>query len=244
MKIAKYTEVRSTITALTGLKIGGTKETAGIGETDNPIIRHPITRLPYIPGSSLKGKLCSLLELKYSQNTQNSGNPCDCAECDICALFGSGIKRNKTAESLLQKLGPTRLVFRDALLNVESRDELKELPGAFVEVKSEIAMNRKTGATKTGSLRQQERVPEGTSFDFDFTLRLFDEDLKKDGNNPSRAEIYLDLLAEGFEMLEKDYLGGCGTRGYGRVEISSCEDEPRPLHEYLRDPQIRKQILS
>ncbi len=239
MKIKKHFEVRSTITALTGLKIGGTKETAGIGETDNPIIRHPITRLPYIPGSSLKGKLRSLLELKYSEKSQQTGNPCDCTICDICALFGSGIKRSKDAEKKLSELGPSRLIFRDAPLNVESREELKELPGVFVEVKSEIAMDRKTGSTKTGSLRQQERVPEGTSFDFDFTLRLFEEDFKEE-----RAKKYLDLLADGFEMLEKDYLGGCGTRGYGRVEVSSCEDSPRPLHEYLRDKEIRRQILS
>jgi CRISPR-associated protein Csm3 len=239
MKIKKHAEVRGTITALTGLKIGGTKETAGVGETDNPIIRHPITRLPYIPGSSLKGKLRSLLELKHSHRTQSTGSPCDCTECEICALFGSAIRRNREAESKLQGLGPSRLIFRDAPLNLTSRDELKELPGAFVEVKSEIAMDRKTGGTKTGSLRQQERVPEGTSFDFDLTLRLFDEDFSR-----NRAEKYLDLLAEGFEMLEKDYLGGCGTRGYGRVQISSDEENPRAMHEYLRDPEIRRQILS
>jgi len=242
MKIIKHAEITGTITCLTGLKIGGTKESAGIGETDNPIIRHPITRLPYIPGSSLKGKLRSLLELKHSPQAQASGKPCECSECDICALFGSGTQqrgRREEAEKLAS-LGPTRLVFRDAMLTEESQKELQEaLPGAFVEVKTEIAMDRRTGATKQGSLRQQERIPENTSFDFAFTLRLFEEDFKS-----KHSENYLNMLAEGLEMLEKDYLGGCGTRGYGQVKLSSLEDPPRSLHKYLSDPAVRKEILA
>lgn len=240
MKIRKHVEITGVLTARTGLKIGGTKEGAGIGETDNPILRHPITRLPYVPGSSLKGKIRSLLEAKHSPQTQRSGRPCDCSECDVCALFGSAVQNRREADQKLRDLGPTRLIFRDAMLNSDYEDEVREaLPGSYVEVKTEIAMDRSTGATKQGSLRQQERIPEGASFDLNITLRLFEEDFKM-----GRAEKYLNLLAEGFEMLEKDYLGGCGTRGYGQVMITADQDGTPPLAQVLRDSKFRQEILA
>jgi CRISPR-associated protein Csm3 len=40
----------------TGLHIGGSKEELEIGGTDAPVIIDPETRIPVIPGSSLKGK--------------------------------------------------------------------------------------------------------------------------------------------------------------------------------------------
>ena len=209
MKLKEIIEVQGTIKCLTGLRIGGTKDTTGIGETDNPIIRHPITRLPYIPGSSLKGKTRSLLEMRYSARAQETGRPCDCGRCFICSLYGTG---NATRSE-----EPTRLIFRDALLKEPWEERLKEsLPGSFVEVKTEIAMDRKRGKTQQGSLREQERIPEGVEFEFDMTIRMFEED------EPKRRE-YFDRLAEAFEMLEKDYLGGCGTRGYGQVEVNGAD---------------------
>lgn len=219
MKLKEYAGIKGKIICKTGLRIGGTVETVGIGETDNPIIRHPVSRRPYIPGSSLKGKLRSLLEIKYSPRTQETGRPCDCAECEICALFGCGDPR-KGKE-------PTRLIFRDALLTKESAESLNDaLPGSFVEVKTEIAMDRKKGSTRTGSLRQQERVPEGTEFHFTISVRMFEED---EGDR----RLYFDRLGEAFEMLEKDYLGGSGTRGYGQVVVTT-EDGQTPIADYIR----------
>ena len=219
MKLKDYAEIRGKITCKTGLRIGGTVETVGIGETDNPIIRHPITRMPYIPGSSLKGKLRSLLETKYSSRTQETGEPCDCASCEICSLFGCG----KSAKGK----GPTRLIFRDAALTEKSAQLLSDaLPGSFAEVKKEIAMDRNKGSTRTGSLREQERVPEGTEFDFSISVRMFEED-------ESGRSLYFDRLAEAFEMLEKDYLGGSGTRGYGQVLVTT-EDGQTPIANHIR----------
>ena len=84
-------ELRGTLKVLgSGLRIGGSKDNPEIGETDSPIIRHPITRLPYVPGSSVKGKIRSLLESKYCQETQRSGKPCGCGCCLGCQLFGCG----------------------------------------------------------------------------------------------------------------------------------------------------------
>jgi CRISPR-associated protein Csm3 len=220
MKLKEYIEVQGMIVLKEGLRVGGTKEAVGIGETDNPIIRHPITRKPYIPGSSIKGKVRSLLEQKYSENSQRTGRPCDCGSCFICSLFGCGTA-SKGNE-------PSRLIFRDANLTSESEKELEEaLPGSFVEVKTEIAMDRNKGRTFTGSLRQQERIPAGAKFDFSFTFRLFEED------NAKRKE-YFGKLSEAFEMMEKDYLGGGGTRGYGQVEFLT-RDMGKHMFEHLRN---------
>lgn len=219
MKLKEYIEIQGTILLKEGLRVGGTKEAVGIGETDNPIIRHPITRNPYIPGSSIKGKIRSLLEQKYSEVSQRTGRPCDCASCFICSLFGCG-NPSKGNE-------PSRLIFRDANLVDESEKELKEaLPGSLAEVKTEIAMDRNKGRTITGSLRQQERIPAGAKFNFSFTVRLFEED------NAKRKE-YFGKLSEAFEMMEKDYLGGAGTRGYGQVEFLT-KDLSKHMFDYLR----------
>ena len=219
MKLKEHVEVKGVIVLKEGLRVGGTKESVGIGETDNPIIRHPVTRRPYLPGSSIKGKIRSLLEQKYSIRSQETGRPCDCGNCFVCSLFGCG---STTATN-----EPSRLIFRDAQLSPESEQELNEtLPGSFAEVKTEIAMDRNKGKTVTGSLRQQERIPAGAKFDFSFTVRLFEED------NARRAD-YFKKLSEAFEMIEKEYLGGSGTRGYGQVDMMTA-DLSKHMSEHLK----------
>lgn len=105
-KMAAIEEFRGTLVVLgSGLRIGGEKASVGIGEKDNPIIRHPITNWPYVPGSSIKGKIRSLLESRHSPKTPTTGKPCTCGECLVCQLFGCGSHDN------LQS--PSRLVFRD-----------------------------------------------------------------------------------------------------------------------------------
>lgn len=198
-----------------GLRIGGSKESAGIGETDNPIIRHPITHLPYVPGSSVKGKIRSLLESKYSIDSQNTGKPCTCGTCFICELFGCG--------SAKKILTPTRIVFRD----LQPTDGTKKVwadSGEDSEVKTEVMINRKTGAAYPGALSSTERIPAGSEFDFAFSLRLFEGDDLKD---------YYGKLAEGFELLEKHYLGGSGSRGYGQVQITTTDGVP--MQQHLRE---------
>lgn len=213
MKLAEYVDVSGVIHCKTGLHIGVTKGSQGIGETDNPIIRHPINRLPYIPGSSLKGKTRCLLEVKHELS--NNGRPCECGHCTICNLYGS-----------FHNELPTRLIFRDASLTKESKDQLeKALPGYYAETKTEIIMDRKTGRVGQFGPRDMERVPQGTEFDFNLVIRMFEGD--------NRREFFT-YLAEAFEMLEKDYLGGSGTRGYGQVKITYA-DTDTPLHQYFRE---------
>jgi len=199
-----------------GLRIGGAKDVVGIGETDNPIIRHPITRLPYVPGSSVKGKVRSLLESRYCPDSQKSGKPCGCGVCAVCALFGSG--DSKTLQS------PTRLTFRDSQPTERTKTWWEE-GGATSEVKTEVLIDRNKGIAygRIGP-RTMERIPAGSDFDFSFSMRVFEGD--------DLAKFY-ELVAEGFELLSKHYLGGSGSRGYGEVLIVDADG--RPMHEVLRE---------
>jgi CRISPR-associated protein Csm3 len=198
-----------------GLRIGGSKESTGIGETDNPIIRHPISKLPYVPGSSVKGKVRSLLESKYCEDTQKSGLPCRCGTCLVCQLFGCGESRAIKS--------PSRLVFRDCQPTEETRQTWEEA-GTTSEIKTEVLIDRNKGLSyKHIGPRTMERIPAGSSFDLAFSLRYFEGD--------SLSE-YLSFLCEGFELLEKHYLGGSGSRGYGEVAVVA--EDGTPMAEYLR----------
>ena len=120
MKLEKVIVITGQIECQTGLHIGGSEETIEIGGIDNPVIKHPVTKEPYIPGSSLKGKMRSQME-KLEGKVQPNGEPCNCAESDclVCRVFGPH-KRSS------HNLGPTRMLIRDAMMNEETREEMKK----------------------------------------------------------------------------------------------------------------------
>jgi len=216
MKMTAINELRGVLKVLgSGLRIGGSKDVVGIGETDNPIIRHPVNHRPYVPGSSVKGKVRSLLELRYCQDTQRTGLPCKCGECLVCQLFGSGDSRSIQS--------PSRLVFRDCQATVETLQVWEEA-GVDSEVKTEVLIDRNKGLSygRIGP-RTMERIPAFSDFSFCFSVRLFEGDPVAD---------YYQFLAEGFELLSKHYLGGSGSRGYGEVRIDA--EDGTPMHELLR----------
>jgi len=234
MKFVKNMTFQGSILCRTNLHIGGTKESAEFGEIDNPIIRNPLSYLPYIPGSSLKGKMRSLLERIYSPQTQKYGFPCYCGSCAICVLFGKGLTRDKNDNDTPKRneTGPTRLIFRDALLSRDySKEQLSTLLNPDECVKTEVVMDRnKNTVSKIGGPRPVEFVPEGVKFDFEVVLQVFQED-------EENLHDYLEIIAEGFKLLEDNYLGGCGSRGYGKVEVHHIDDkgETKPMHEYLHE---------
>ncbi|MDD2490042.1 MAG: type III-A CRISPR-associated RAMP protein Csm3 [Phycisphaerae bacterium] len=201
MKLINTKKIEGVITIETGLHIGGAKNSLDIGGLDTPVIKTP-AGVPYIPGSSLKGKIRSLLALSEG-----------CADIKeeselLKKMFGyTGDNNNdKTAQK-------TRLIFRDAHLD---KDHFKnEFDGAvletpFTESKYENTIDRTTGKTKGGGLRQLERVPVGAQFNFEVIINAFD------GDDPQEME---DELHKGLKMLEDNYLGGSGTRGYGKVKL-------------------------
>lgn len=198
---------------LTGLHVGGNRDSLVIGGHDLPVARDPATRLPIVPGSSLKGRMRSLLEtLRGRRREEGGGNAGDGGPDPIDLLFG----RRADGHSF----GPTRLLVRDALPVEESGDAARsekstldwwrmlETDGLGTEVKAENAVNRVTGSA---SPRHVERVLKGSRFRLEFVLSLFDV-------LPDEERLVGDLLTA-LTLLEDTYLGGHGSRGYGRVEV-------------------------
>jgi CRISPR-associated protein Csm3 len=212
LRLVKHARIRARLRCVTGLRIGGSKDDIEVGASDNPIIRHPLTKLPYIPGSSIKGKLRSTLEYREGKVGQN-GNPCGCGQedCLVCTIFGPHFNTRHS-------LGPTRILVRDAVLTEESRQDLfrlQEQEGLlFAESKTENMIDRRSG--RATNPRTQERVPAGTVFALNISLRIFASD---------DEDKLVAFVKGGLEMLEDEYLGGSGSRGYGQVKLEDLEIE-------------------
>lgn len=191
-------EISGTLEVVTGMHIGGSSAFSAIGAVDSPVIKDTRTNQPMIPGSSLKGKMRSLLAKRY--NEFKAEKPDDDAEC-LTDLFGSAKKG---------QVKTSRLLFTDMFL--ENMDELKRagLTGA-TEVKFENSISR---ATAVANPRQIERVVRGAVFPLQLIYEVEDEE---------KMISDFKILKEGFELLEYDYLGGNGSRGYGRVKIADLE---------------------
>jgi CRISPR-associated protein Csm3 len=210
LELKKYCLLEAKLVCKSGLKIGGTEAAMSIGGAENPVIKDPGGK-PYIPGSSLKGKLRSILEYRYKK-VDDRGNPCGCgrADCPVCFMFGPHRNTN-------HDLGPSRIIVRDAYLSDSSQkvwDDARKEGKEFTETKTETMINRRTGIAAGGSLRTQERVPAGTEFMLNINLRVFDND---DVINMKK------LVEEALSYLQKDTLGGSGTRGYGWVEVKDLK---------------------
>lgn len=203
-KLIKKIELHYELELLTGLHIGAGKDNVEIGGIDNPVIRTKLKEnQPYIPGSSLKGKLRSLLEI--SKGVDIGGDK------EINKLFGSQDE-------------PTRLIVRDAYLS--NADVLKnaDLDMPYTEAKYENAINRKTGTAKDP--RQTERVPAGAKFLVQFVINVYEND---------NSNQLLSLLHKAIQLLEKDYLGGSGTRGYGHVKLTLLNEETFDVQSKLSE---------
>lgn len=218
LRLENFKVIKGLIKCETGLHIGGTAETIEIGGLDKPIIKDSITDLPYIPGSSIKGKMRSLLEWKYG-NFQENGDvhkydekKCK-KDCPICRIFGTSAEE--------AKIGPARLIVRDAHLTEGSRKELEKLRQkkglVYAEQKTENSINRLTARANP---RTQERVPAGTEFEFEMVYRIFDLDDDKGVKDRELFEVVKDAIG----LLQMDALGGSGSRGYGKVTFDIKEN--------------------
>ncbi len=212
MKLTNIVEIKAKLVLQTGLHIGAGDSEMHIGGIDNSVIKHPMTQSPYIPGSSLKGKIRTLLEWR-SGAVQSaplslkdiSKNPEEVK--NILRLFGiSGDTKNSEQE--VAEIGVSRLAFWDCALNEAWENEIRDDNQLLTEAKSENTIDRITSTA--GNPRQTERVPAGAEFDFKLTLRQFEGD---------KPEL-LDLVLKGLKLLELDSLGGSGSRGYGKVKFT------------------------
>ena len=215
MQLVKVYRVTGKLLAKTGLRIGAERGVVEIGGMDNPVVRNPLTDEPYIPGSSLKGKMRSLMEwalgLVDQENDQNkSAHQCNEPDCKVCRVFGSAANRQ------VPERGPTRLLVRDAFLTKESRDALLRMSEAkgllYTEEKQEVFIPRLGGDANP---RTTERVPAGAEFEFELVYKVYDM-----GDGGELDERYFkEVVEKALELLELDALGGHTSRGYGKVEL-------------------------
>ena len=218
--------LKGTIKALTGLHIGGNSGELDIGGIDNPIIRNAFNRQPYIPGSSLRGKMRGLLDRHFGNelnqkigkdvSIHESKTPDEYNKSPVCQVFGvapQGALRGKTL--------PTRVIVRDTFLTPEAIEALDraDTDTDFTEIKTEVAIDRITSAAAP---RQQERVPAGTTFGpFEIVHSLYTQN-ENGKRHQLQDELQLfDTVLTGIELLEDDYLGGSGSRGSGQVAFEN-----------------------
>lgn len=220
MKLVNIKEITGVIRLRSGLHIGAGKDSVEIGGMDQPIIKDPVTQAPYIPGSSLKGKLRSLLEASVFMKHEGTrkavvaGKPCGCGKkgCPACTIFGA----HAAPQDCDPDLGPTRLLMRDATLTPEYR-ELFESGRLPMEVKYENIIHRVTGVAEHP--RPLERVPAGTCFTLNIAFRVYEGD----------ADELLDWVLKGLKLIQLDAIGGGGSRGSGQVEFENLKIDGRPV---------------
>lgn len=226
MQLNNIIALEGTLELVTGLHIGAGSEELHIGGIDNPVVKHPYTNQPYIPGSSLKGKMRSMLEWKAGAilftNEKLKGKPVNqdilkelkndthkyAEALKIAQLFG--ISGDSKDGSVTEEIGPTRLSFWDCHLTQEWLDARKKDTQNHTEAKSENIINRVTGVAEHP--RQTERVPSGATFAFKLTIRQLDGD-----------PDLLSTVFAGLKLLELDGIGGSGSRGYGKIKFTLAD---------------------
>ena len=203
-QLVKKIKINTSITLITGLHIGGNSENVEIGGIDNPVIKLASKdNMPYIPGSSLKGKMRCLLE-------QAAGAPKVGLDANVNNLFGiTESKANNTSNQ------PSKIIVRDAMLTEDSKKMLlgcDNLDMPYTESKFENVIDRVKGVAEHP--RQTERVPAGAEFNAEFILNIWDDDDEQE---------LMSLFEKGIRLLENDYLGGSGSRGYGQIKFGELK---------------------
>lgn len=220
MQLTKINKIVGQIQLVSGLHIGGSSAEMHIGGTDNPVVKNPVTNEPYIPGSSIKGKMRSLMEWRAGLVGITDGKPvgfCDINKPGLSSgqqveaktilkLFGGAPEGNPDLD-LIREIGPTRLAFWDCNLDQAWVAEMNNRNLLLTEHKTENMIDRIQGVARHP--RNTERVPAGARFNFQLTVKVHDDD-----------EDLLDDLIVGLKLLELTGLGGSGSRGYGKIRFS------------------------
>ena len=217
MQLKAINQITGQIQLVTGLHIGAGNEEVHIGGIDNGVIKHPHTQQPYIPGSSLKGKMRSLLEWRAGLVGESKGKPVSIDLLErltgdkkqhaeiLIRLFGAAgdTQNNDKAE----EIGITRLSFWDCGLSKAWLEKVDQNNWLYTEAKSENTINRITGTADNP--RQTERVPADALFDFKLSIKILDD----------QEHAFIDTVLAGLKLLELDGIGGSGSRGYGKIKF-------------------------
>jgi len=248
--------IDSKLTLVTGLHIGGADDGMKIGGVDSPVMKRDVfcnengevgfnhkrkIEEPYIAGSSLKGKVRTLLEhyFRLIDPIKGDGKPIGSNSLFgnikyrdlIIDLFGdSADGRNSKKDEKSKYIEITRAIFRDCFITKEVRKAFLKNEIKLTESKYENVIDRKTGTTIGGGLRQIERVPSAVEFDFNMSIRVFEGD---------NEQLLKDTIVLGLKLLELDALGGNGSRGYGRVRFDNITGDIQELKARI-DDEINK----
>lgn len=230
MKFNEMITIKGKMRLLTGTRIGASNDIIEIGGNDNPVMRDPLTKDVYIPGSSIKGKMRMMMEW-LTGNIDKKGEVHSCAkkDCPICRVFGRKAEDSKEALT-----GPTRIIVKDAFLTEKSRELLKKLReenGTDTEWKSENTINR---LTSSANPRNLERIPAGIEFNFSISYKVLDLD---ETTNKTDRDLYKEVVLKGLKMLSIEGIGGGISRGSGHIEFVE-------LKEYTTLNNSEKDILN
>ncbi|HWP00005.1 MAG TPA: type III-A CRISPR-associated RAMP protein Csm3 [Methylococcus sp.] len=237
MKLTTIEKITGTLKLVTGLHIGSGNNEMHIGGTDNPVIKHPLTGEPYIPGSSIKGKIRSLLEWELGVVGLTDGQPLGFKHIGklegadrekakvLLKLFGGAPEGGGRDEALVKEIGPTRLAFWDCPLTREWVEKMKNRNLLLTETKMENMIDRIRGVAEHP--RNTERVPAEASFEFALTIRIHDGD------------DLLPMVWRGLKLLELTGLGGSGSRGYGKVQFTALQMGGQDVLPQLRSVNLQ-----
>lgn len=230
MKLKEIKEIDITMKLLTGTRVGGSNDIIEIGGNDSPIVRNPLTKELYIPGSSIKGKIRMLMEWTEGK-ILSSGDVHTCSEkdCPICRVFGRGAKDSDRAKS-----GPTRISVKDAYLTEESKKELEKLKdttGLDTEWKYENNINR---LTSKATPRNSERIPAGTEFKFKITYKVLD----MGDNGEFDEKLFGEVVLKGLKGLLIEGIGGGVSRGNGQIEFTKLRVNGEDYLEKLENIKL------
>lgn len=193
-------QIKGKIEVVTGMHIGGSSAFSAIGAVDSPVMKDSRTNLPLLPGSSLKGKMRTLLAKSYNKEWVENR---DYDDERILRLFGS-TKKNAVRRG--------RLLFSDMVL--ENAQKLRELGvNSLTEVKFENNISRTTAVAMP---RQIERVIRGAEFALDMIY---------DAEEENELVEDFKVLSDGIRLLQYDYIGGHGSRGYGKIRFHELKTE-------------------
>ena len=217
MQLIRNYLIRGEIACHTGIHVGGVSESLKIGGTDSPVIMNRMTGLPYIPGSSIKGKMRSLLELKHGTPwLMSDGQPhkCEDEKCSLCISFG------RSADKQVMS-GPTRLIVRDSHPTKETQELWNDKDDILhgTEIKGENYLNR---ITSMATPRFIERVPAGSSFGFEMVFAVYEPE----------DDARIRLVFEAMTLLEDNYIGGYGSRGSGKITFEKIELLEKTADDY------------
>ena len=212
-KLLKKIVYTGTITLKTGLHIGGTNAALNIGGPDKFVVRNPVNNVPYIPGSSLKGKMRALVEIANGCITYTNRGEAKASE-DPNSISGRlfGVATGKDNNR------PSRLIVRDAEMDISHPEMFENTDLPYTESKTEVTIDRVTA--KANPRTFVERVPAGAVFKLNMVLNIFE------GEDEQGLK---DTVKQAIRLLENDYLGGNGSRGYGQVKIMLDNPEGETL---------------